>query len=381
MSSLLTKEQLDLRHMVREFAETEIGAVSAECDRTGTFPLEVYKKAFRMGLHCCNYPEQYGGAGVDETTMAVLFEEIAAADAGFAVSLVTVNFGIHPLLVAGTSEQIRAFCDITVPGAFSAFCLTEPNAGSDAAGVLTTACKVGDEYVLNGAKCFITNGSYADVFVVIASTDRSKGSRGLSAFLVERTRPGISIGKEEDKMGCRLSNTTDVIFQDCVIPASHLIGTEGQGFKIAMQGLNHSRPIVGAMATGICRTAAQHALDYAKERIAFGGPIAKLQAVQMLLADMEIATHASRQLVYHATRLMDAGSPFIKEGSMAKAFACDNAMKVTTDAVQVFGGYGYSREYPVEKLMRDAKIFQIFEGTAQIQRITVAGQMIGKGGR
>lgn len=244
----------------------------------------------------------------------------------------------------------------------------------------TTAIKVGDEYVLNGTKRFITNGAYADIYTVFANTDKSKGKDGLSVFYVEKSNPGIYAGAEEDKMGCRLSNTCDVILEDCVIPASNIIGSEGQGFKLAMECLNRSRPLVGAMATGISRAALEHSVKYAKERYQFGKPISKLQAIQMMIADMDILTESSRQIAHHAARLLDSGDASIREGSIAKTFCCDSAMKVTTDAVQIFGGYGYSREYPVEKLMRDAKVFQIFEGTNQIQRISIANSILRNNG-
>lgn len=375
MTELYTKEQQELLKMVQHFAESEIAPISKEHDISGEFPLKTYRKAFEMGLHATSIPKKFGGSELGHFVNSILFEEIAHADPGFAVSLITMVFGADPYLLAGTEEQQKRFADIVVPGAFSAFSLTEPNAGSDVSGIRTTARKVGNEYVLNGTKCFITNGAYADVFTVFASTDPSKGSRGISAFLVEKSRGGIRAGSEENKMGCRLSNTTDVILEDCVVPAGNLLGAEGRGFKLAMECLNHSRPLVGAMAVGLSRAAAEHATKYAKERQAFGKPIAALQAIQMILADMDIAVETSRQICHHAARMIDAGFGGVREGSIAKAYACDCAMKVTTDAVQVLGGYGYSRDYPVEKLMRDAKVFQIFEGTAQVQRVSIARQM------
>ena len=376
MNELYTKEQRELLQMVKNFAESEIMPVSKECDVEGRFPLEVYQKAFEMGLQATSIKKEYGGSELGHLMNSIIYEEIAHADPGFAVSLVTMVFGADPYELAGTPEQQKKFADLIVPGGFSAFCLTEPNAGSDAGGVRTTARKVGNEYVLNGSKCFITNGAYADVYTVFATTDPSKGTRGISAFMVEKSRGGIHAGSEENKMGCRLSNTTDVIIEDCVIPASNLIGAEGKGFKLAMECLNRSRPVVGAMATGICRAATEHATKYAKERVQFGKPLSALQAIQFILADMDIATETSRQMVHHAARLIDSGHGGIREGSIAKCYACDCAMKVTTDAVQVLGGYGYSRDYPVEKLMRDAKIFQIFEGTAQVQRISIARELV-----
>lgn len=258
----------------------------------------------------------------------------------------------------------------------AAFCLTEPNAGSDAGAVATTARREGGEYVLNGTKCFITNGGIADVYTVFASLDRSKGLKGLSAFLVERGRSGVSVGKEEDKMGIRSTNTTDVIFQDVRIPADRLLGKEGEGFKIAMQTLDIARPIVGAVGVGLSQAAVDLSVKYAKERVQFGKPIAANQAIQFMLADMAIQTEAARNLVYRAAYLKDAGHPSTMTAAMAKTFSSDTAVRVATDAVQIFGGYGYSREYPVEKLMRDAKILQIFEGTNQVQRMVIAGQLL-----
>lgn len=376
MSKLYTKEQTELRDMVRDFAAAEIAPVSKECDITGRFPIEVYKKAFKMGLSAVSIPKRFGGTELSHLTNAILYEEVAHADPGFAVSLITMVFGIDPFLITESEKQAKVFSDIVLSGGFSAFGLTEPNAGSDVSGLRTTARKVGNEYVLNGSKCFITNGAYADVFVIFASTDPSKGSRGFSAFMVEKSRGGITAGAEENKMGCRLSNTTDVILEDCVIPACNLLGKEGQGFKIALECLNRSRPLVGAMATGLSRAALEHSVKYAKERMAFGKPIGELQAIQFMLADMDITVETSRQISHYAAKLLDMGDHGVREGSMAKTYACDGAMKVTTDAVQILGGYGYSRDYPVEKLMRDAKVFQIFEGTNQVQRVSIARQIL-----
>lgn len=378
MKEFYSKEQIGLRDMVRDFAEKEIMPISKECDVEGRFPLEVYEKAFKMGLQAVSIPEKFGGTDLGYFTNSLLFEEIARADAGFAVSLITMVFGVDPFLLAGTDEQIKKYADYIVPGGFSAFGLTEPDAGSDAGGVQTTAVKIGDEYVLNGTKRFITNGAHADIFTIFANTDPSNGKKGLTAFYVEKSNAGIHAGAEEDKMGCRLSNTCDVILEDCVIPASNMLGSEGQGFKLAMECLNRSRPLVGAMATGISRAALEHSIKYANERIQFGKPISKLQAIQMMLADMDILTETSRQIAHHAAKLLDAGEASVREGSIAKTFCCDSAMNVTIDAIQIFGGYGYSREYPVEKLMRDAKIFQIFEGTNQIQRLSIANSILKK---
>ena len=284
--------------------------------------------------------------------------------------------GYTPLSIAGTKEQIKHFADIVVPGAVSAFCLTEAQGGSDAGNSKTTAVKVGDEYVINGVKTFITNGGIASVYTVFAMTDKEKGVKGMSAFLVERDRPGVSVGAEENKMGIRASNTTEVVFEDVHVPADHLIGKEGDGFKIAMKTLDRTRPSGSATAVGICQRAIDECVKYAKERVVFGKPIAKHQAVAFMLADMEIQTQAARQMVMHAARLMDNGIYDSVVAAAAKTFTGDTAMKVTTDAVQVLGGFGYSREYPVEKLMRDAKIYQIFEGTNQIQRVVISGNLL-----
>ena len=270
----------------------------------------------------------------------------------------------------------KCFADIIVPGAFGAFSLSEPGSGTDAASLRATAVRDGDEYVLNGTKCFVTNGGHASVYVVFASTDKSKGARGISAFIVERDRAGLSVGNHENKMGLRLSNTTDLILEDVRVPVGHRLGEEGDGFKIAMNTLNVSRAFVGTLAVGICQAAIDESVKFAKERKQFGKPIGNFQLVQGLLADMEIQTEAARNLVQYSMGLMDEGLPVVQEGAITKTFCGDTVVKVTTDAVQIFGGYGVSKEYPVEKLMRDSKVFQIFEGTNQIQRVTIARQML-----
>ncbi|SHJ80662.1 Acyl-CoA dehydrogenase [Dethiosulfatibacter aminovorans DSM 17477] len=376
MEFMFNEEQKMLRDMVKEFGEKEIVPVMAGYDRTGELPMELYKKAMEMGLHALEIPVEYGGAGLDVLTACFIQEELAKYDAGFAAGLSATGLATKPVLIAGTEEQKKMFTDVIVSGGIAGFCLTEPEAGSDASAVKTNAVKEGEEYVINGSKCFITNGGIADIYTVIASTDKGKGVKGLSAFIVERNRTGISIGKEEDKMGIRLTNTTDVVFENVRIPESNLIGKEGDGFKIFMKTLDLSRPLVGACTVGICQTAINHCVKYSKERVTFGKPIAANQAIQFMLADMEIQTEAARQLVYSTASLIDAKQPHSKESAIVKCFATDIAMKVTIDAVQIFGGYGYSREYPVEKLMRDAKIFQIFEGTNQIQRMVVASNML-----
>lgn len=371
-----TDEQKDLQKLVREFAQKKVAPVAKKYDHEGEFPWELFNELVNMGLHCMPTPEEFDGPGFGSLTCSIITEELARAEVGFATTACANGLASYPVLLAGTKEQQKLFFEIVMQGKLAAFCLTEPNAGSDAGAVATTARREGDEYVLNGTKCFITNGALADVYTVFATVDKSKGVKGLSAFLVERSRPGLSVGKEEDKMGIRSTNTTDVIFQDVRIPADHLLGKEGDGFKIAMQTLDIARPIVGALGVGLSQNALDLSIKYAKERIQFGKPIAANQAIQFMLADMAIQTAAARNLVYHAAYLKDSGQPCTLEAAIAKTFPTDTAMKVATDAVQIFGGYGYSREYPVEKLMRDAKILQIFEGTNQVQRMVIAGQLL-----
>lgn len=371
-----TDEQKDLQKTVREFTQKRIVPQAKEIDISGEFPKALFKEVVDMGLNCMNAPQEYDGPGLDSVTCALLIEELAKGDAGFATTVSANGLSAYPMLLAGTDAQKKIFFDIINQGKLGAFCLTEPNAGSDAGSVATTARLEGNEYVLNGTKCFITNGGVADVYTVFATVDRSKGLKGLSAFLVERNRPGVSVGKEEDKMGIRSSNTTDVIFQDVRIPATHLLGKEGNGFKIAMQTLDISRPLVGAIGVGLGQSAIDMCAKYAKERSQFGKPIGSFQAIQFMLADMAIQVEAARWLVYRAAYLRDSGQSYSKEAAMAKTLGGDVAMKVSVDAVQIFGGYGYSREYPIEKLMRDAKILQIFEGTNQVQRMVIAGQLL-----
>lgn len=373
--SLYTENQLSLKSMVADFMQKEIVPIMAEYDRKGEVPMEVVRKGMEMGFHLMEIPEAYGGIGLSFEDYCVLHEEIAAYEAGFGTTFGASDLAVKAVMNAGTEEQKQYFADFIAQGHLGAFCLTEPQAGSDAAAVRTTAVKDGDEWVLNGTKCFITNGGIADIFVVIAVTDKTQGVKGLSAFLVERSM-GVKSGKEEDKLGIRMSNTTDVIFEDVRVPAKNLLGVEGRGFITAMKVLERGRVNCAAGAVGIMRHAIELATEYAKTRVTFGKPIAAKQAIQFMLADMKIAEESARQLMLYAARLCDAGEDCQVAASAAKAYAGDSAMKVTTDALQIFGGYGYSREYPVEKLMRDAKIFQIYEGTNQIQRVVISGAML-----
>ncbi len=374
---IMNEEQKEFVKMIHDFCEKEIKPNVAQWDRDGYFPLEeVYNKLFEMGIHLLDIPEENGGLGFDKTTSTLIFEELGKYDAGIAVSIGACGLGFKPLLVAGTPEQQQLFCELIADGGFAAFALTEPSAGSDAGAVRTTAKQEGDEWVINGSKCFITCAEYAQVFTVIAQTDKSKGVKGLTAFLVEADRPGITIGNHEDKMGIRTSNTCDVFFDNLRVPSDHIIGKVGDGFKIAMMTLDMARPVVGAVATGISQTCVDIAKDYMKQRVQFGKPIATLQALQFKLADMEIATQTSRAMVYHVMELEDAGIKCSKEAAIAKCYAGDCAMKNAIECVQILGGYGYSREYPAEKLMRDAKIYQIFEGTNEIQRVVIANNLL-----
>ncbi len=378
MAYIISEEAQDLLNDVTEFCENEVKEQCKEYDRSGEWPKEIYDKAIEMGLTALEVPEEYGGPGLSRVDVAALMEEMAKADAGFATTISASGLGTKPVLIAGNDEQKKRVCETLVNGGFGAFCLTEPGAGSDAGAGTTTAVKDGDEYVLNGRKCFITNGGIADFYCVTAMTDKSKGVKGISMFLVEKGTPGLSTGHEEDKMGIRTSNTTDVVLEDVRIPKENLLGKEGEGFKIAMQTLDQARAWMGCVSAGIAQRAMDEAIAYGKERIQFGKPVIRNQAMQFKVADMAIGIETARQMVAHALTLMDEGKPHSREAAIAKAYGSDVAMKVTTDAVQMFGGYGYSREYPVEKLMRDAKIFQIFEGSNEIQRIVIANNTIGR---
>lgn len=370
---ILTGEQLDLQAFARDFAAKELAPVVKECDRKGEFPMEVFRKFCEVGFNSMFLPEAYGGQGLGAMDMVLVYEEFAKVDAGFICSASTGEFGIEPILVAGTEEQKKYYMDFILQGGLGAFALTEPNAGSDAAATRTTAVRDGDDYILNGRKCFITSGPVANVYSVFATVDPSLGTKGISCFIVERDRPGVSVGKDEDKMGMRLSCTSDVIFEDVRIPAKNLVGAEGKGFGLAMKCLDRSRSVNSYGALGIAQRALDEAVAYAKQRKTFGSPIIGHQGVQFLLADMEIDVTTARALLWQCAQMVDKGVFDTKLGSVTKTFLSEMAMRVTTSAVQVLGGYGYSREYPVEKLMRDAKLWSIFEGTNQIQRMVISG--------
>ena len=377
MEYFLTEEQEAFRDLAREFAQEKIAPVAAEYDVKGEFPWPVVKEMAQSDFFRLWIPEEYEGLGGGVMELALITEEFSKACGGIALAVAGTALGSFPIIIGGNEEQKQRWLPGIAGGNLAAFCLTEPEAGSDAGAIQTTAKLEGDHYILNGTKHFITNGGVAKYYTVIASTDPSRGTRGASAFVVEEGTPGLVFGKKEDKMGIRASATCEVVFQDCKIPKENLLGREGQGFMIAMKTLDKSRPGVAAQALGIAAGALAHSVRYAKERQQFGVSIASFQAIQFMLADMATQVEASRALIYATAKMIDAGyKEFGKGSAMTKVFAGDVAMKVTTDAVQIFGGYGYMRDYPVEKYMRDAKITQIYEGTNQIQRSVIARHVI-----
>jgi len=373
-----TDTQKEIRDLARRFAQEKMKPVRAELDRTGEFPFELMKGMADLGLMGVYFPEEYGGLGGGIMEMCIVVEELCRVDGAAGLCYAACGLGAFPILIGGTDDQKRRFMPRLAAGELAAFAITEASAGSDSSNVKTRARRDGDYYVLNGTKQFITNGSVAKIYSVIASTNPSRGARGLSAFIIEDGTPGFTYGKIEDKMGIRCSKTAELVFQDCRVPAANLIGgKEGHGFIHTMRTFDRTRPGVGAQALGIAAGALDEALEYARTRIQFDAPIASFQAVQMMLADMAIQVEASRNLIYQAARAADAGARNTSAiASMAKVLASDTAMRVTTDAVQILGGYGYMRDYPVEKMMRDAKITQIYEGTNQIQRLVIASELI-----
>jgi alkylation response protein AidB-like acyl-CoA dehydrogenase len=374
----LTDDQRAIRDLARKLARDRIARVAADVDERERYPEESIRGLIDAGLYGIWVPDAYGGTDMGCLALALVAEEIAWACAATATQYVDQPLGGLPILLAGTEAQKQKYLPRLASGELlAAYSLSEPGAGSDAAALATTAVRAGDTYVLNGAKQWCTNGDHADVICVFATVDRGKGAAGVTAFLVEKDVPGFSVGKKERKMGIRGSPTVALHFNDCVVPAEQRLGAEGDGFRIAMRTLDITRPATGAMAVGIGQAAIDAAVGYAKERRQFGQPIAAFQGVQFMLADMAMQIHAARLMVHHAARQIDAGvRGNTYEASMAKCWAGDAAMKVTTDAVQVFGGYGYTRDYPVERFMRDAKIMQIYEGTNQIQRLIIAKEML-----
>ena len=374
----LTDEQQEMRDLAHTFAEEEIRPVAAELDEREEFPWELVKKAGELGLTSFAFPEEIGGLGItDELTNCIITEELSWGCAGVATVLGATHLASIPMLIAGTDEQKRRLLKPVIErNGLCAMALTEPGAGSDVAAMTTTARRDGDSYVLNGAKRFITNGGIADLYVIFATVDRALGHRGVTAFIVPGDTPGLTGGKKEKKLGIRCSHTGEVLLDDVRVPVENRLGEEGSGFKLAMTMLDRSRPMIAAIALGIARAAYEYARDYARERVQFGKPIAANQSIQFMLADMATNVQAARLMTWWSAKVTETGRPFLYESSIAKNFASDVAMEVTTDAVQIYGGYGYIREYPVEKLFRDAKITQIYEGTNQIQKIVVAQQLL-----
>jgi butyryl-CoA dehydrogenase len=375
----LTDEQRMIRDLARKVTRERIAPHAAHYDETESYPEKSMKAILESGLFAIWVPEAYGGTDMGSLALALVTEEIAYGCAATATQYLDQPLGGLPILLAGSEAQKTKYLPGLATGEIlSAYSLSEPGAGSDAAGLRTTAIRRGDHYVLNGSKQWCTNGDHADVLTVFATVDPGKRARGVTAFLVEKGTPGFTVGKKERKLGIRASPTVALHFTDCAIPADQRLGAEGEGFKIAMATLDVTRPATGAMAVGIAQAALDAAVGYAKERQQFGQPIAGFQGIQFMLADMAMQTHAARLMVHHAARQVDAGiRGNTYEASMAKCWAGDAAMKVATDAVQVFGGYGYTREFPVERFMRDAKIMQIYEGTNQIQRVIIAKELLG----
>jgi acyl-CoA dehydrogenase len=372
----LTDEQKDLRDLAHSFAEKDIRKVAWDYDKDGTWPQEIIEKAWEIGLMNTHVAEEYGGPGLDYLSGCLIEEEMGWGCSGIGTSLMANGLASAPVGIGGSEEVKKKYLGmLTDAPTLASFCLTEPDAGSDVSGMKTTATKKGDKYVINGSKCFITNGGYADWFTVYAKTDKDAGHRGISAFVVPKDDT-VTVDKKEDKLGQRASNTATITFNETEIPAENLLGEENHGFKLAMMTLDRTRPGVAAMAVGIARAALEFASDYSKERVQFGVPIAMHQAVAFMIADMATKVEAARLLVWQSAVLLDQGHRNTLAASHAKRFAADSAMEVTTDAVQVYGGYGFIKEYPVEKLMRDAKIMQLYEGTSQIQRLVIAKELL-----
>jgi butyryl-CoA dehydrogenase len=378
MNFQLSKEHQMARQLFRDFAVNEVEPLAQEIDEEERFPLETVEKLSKYGFMGIPFPKEYGGQGCDYLTYAMAVEELSkvCGTTGVIVSAHTSLCG-GPLYEFGTEEQKKKYLTKVASGEWvGAFGLTEPGAGTDAAGQQTKAVLDGDNYVLNGSKIFITNGSYADCYIIFAMTDKSQGTRGISAFIVEKGFPGFSIGKKELKMGIRGSATCELVFEDCIVPKENLLGKEGQGFKIAMKTLDSGRIGIAAQALGIAQGAIDQTVKYVKERKQFGRAIAKFQNTQFQLADMQTKVDAARLLVYRAAAVKDAGQAYGVEASMAKLFAAEVAMEVTTKAVQLHGGYGYTRDYPVERMMRDAKITEIYEGTSEVQKMVISANML-----
>ncbi|MFO7929408.1 MAG: acyl-CoA dehydrogenase family protein [Candidatus Humimicrobiaceae bacterium] len=381
MDYFLNEEQQMIKDICRQITEERIKPVRAELDEKEIFPSDILKEIGQSDLFRLFIPEEYGGMGTGIFEVCLATEELSRGCLSVATSYAASGLGFLPILISGSEEQKKKYLpDLASGKKLAAFGLTEPEAGSDAGGIKTKAENKGDHYIINGTKQWITNGGEADIYTIFAMTDPQRGSRGASAFILEKGMEGFEFGKKENKMGIRASATRELIFNNCKVPAENIIGREGMGFLVAMKTLDNSRPAVGAQAVGVAQGALEEALGYAKIRRQFDSTIASFQAVRHMLADMATKVEAARNLVYHSAKVVDSGSKDVSRiSAMAKMFASDIAMEVTTDAVQIFGGYGYMKEYPVEKMMRDAKILQIYEGTNQIQRDVIGLDLVKKG--
>jgi len=376
LNFLLSDEQKQLQELARKFAKEEIIPKAAHHDKTGEYPKEIAKKAWELGLMNTHIPQEYGGLGLGVLEGCIITEELAYGCTGIATAMEANTLAAAPVIVAGNDAQKKEFLGkLTSAPLLAAYCVTEPGAGSDVSGIRTQAKKVGSEYIINGSKMWITNASVADWYFVLAYTDPSLKHKGMSGFVVPAQTPGITVGKKEWNLGQRASDTRGITFDNVKIPEKYRLGKEGDGFKIAMSAFDHTRPAVAAGAVGLARRAMDEAVQYAATRKTFGQPIASYQAISFMIADMAKDIEAARLLVHKAAWVIDQGQRNTKLAAFAKSFAADAVMRITTDAVQVFGGYGYSEEYPVEKLMRDAKIYQIYEGTSQIQRLIISKEI------
>ncbi|MGL5479522.1 MAG: acyl-CoA dehydrogenase [Clostridium sp.] len=378
MNFQLTREQELVRQMVREFANNEVKPIAAEIDETERFPMENVKKMAELGMMGIPFPKEYEGAGGDTLSYILAVEELSkvCGTTGVILSAHTSLCGAVINQFGKPDQKAKYLPDLASGRKVGAFGLTEPGAGTDAAGQQTTAVLDGDNYILNGSKIFITNGGVAETFIIFAMTDKSKGTKGISAFIVEKAFPGFSIGKVEDKLGIRASSTTELIMENCIVPKENLLGQEGRGFGIAMKTLDGGRIGIAAQALGIAEGALEEAVNYMKERKQFGRPLSAFQGLQWMIAEMDTKVEAARFLVYKAATLKEAGLPYSVEAARAKLYAAEVAMDVTTKAVQIFGGYGYTKEYPVERMMRDAKITEIYEGTSEVQKMVIAGSKL-----
>jgi acyl-CoA dehydrogenase len=376
MEFQLTEAQRALQEAARKYAREVVRPKAAHYDETATFPRDLLSTAWELGLMNMATPTEYGGVGLSHLEQAIVSEELSWGCAGVATSIIANDLANLPIILHGTDEQKkRLLSHFAERVKFASFCLTEPEAGSDVANMQTTARRDGDHYVLNGAKCFITNGGHAEQYTVFATLDKAKKHKGITCFVVEGRPQGLSVSKHENKMGQRASDTVSLTFEDVRVPVANRIGEEGQGFAIAMATLDNSRPVTAMLSVGIARAALEYSMEYASQRRTFSKPIIEHQAIQFMIADMAMNTHAARMLTYESAWLLDEGKRNTLQSSYAKCFAADMAMKVATDAVQVYGGYGYIKDYPVEKLMRDAKLIQVYEGTSQVQRLVIAREL------